>query len=320
VHPAQNHYATLEDAQNAITSETFTVQQDLQENAFLVGYIITKGNATDLNNSPSEAFMSNAGKFGTAASSSTVQTLQGTYNVSVDPEIVTDATRGALTIRRGSALDADNVLNIQNGAGTETFALAGDGAIDGALIEVDINAAVRTRIGVATGGGGDCVSIGAGAGRFSTKHNNTFIGRAAGNEVVDGNNNTMYGYKAGLMTVNGNQNTCIGSMAENTNAAASNSTSIGYGAIATISNEVVIGNASVTHIRPSGAGVVDLGTTTNRFDTVYSKSFNLSDIGQLGKFATGSLPAAAAGNEGAIAYDTTTQTVKFSDGTTWANI
>ena len=41
---------------------------------------------------------------------------------------------------------------------------------------------------------------------------------------------------------------------------------------------------------------------------------------QLKQTVTGSLPTAAATNEGAIVYDATTNTVKFSDGATWTNV
>lgn len=54
-------------------------------------------------------------------------TLQSAYNQSITPEILTDATRGALTIRRGSTTDTDLVLNIQNNAGTDTFTVQGNG-------------------------------------------------------------------------------------------------------------------------------------------------------------------------------------------------
>ena len=48
---------------------------------------------------------------------------------------------------------------------------------------------------------------------------------------------------------------------------------------------------------------------------------NSSDLYmQLPKIATASLQAAAAANEGGITYDATTNTVKFSDGSSWANI
>ena len=54
-------------------------------------------------------------------------TMQETYDNSSDPEILTDATRGALTLKRGSTLDSDNVLEVLNGAGTSTWAVSGDG-------------------------------------------------------------------------------------------------------------------------------------------------------------------------------------------------
>jgi len=65
-----------------------------------------------------------------AASGGLSGSLQTTYNNSIpDPEILTDTTRGALTIRRGSALDSDDVFEIQNGAGVQRFSIDGDGRI-----------------------------------------------------------------------------------------------------------------------------------------------------------------------------------------------
>ena len=55
--------------------------------------------------------------------------LQNAYNF--EPEIVTSAIKGAVTIRRGSAADTDTVLAVQNGAGTDTFAVTGNGNITG---------------------------------------------------------------------------------------------------------------------------------------------------------------------------------------------
>lgn len=53
--------------------------------------------------------------------------LQKAY--SVTPLITTTTPLGALTIKRGSANDTDNVLNIQNGAGTSVTAITGLGNI-----------------------------------------------------------------------------------------------------------------------------------------------------------------------------------------------
>ena len=57
--------------------------------------------------------------------------LQNAYNF--EPEIVTSAIKGAVAIRRGSAADTDNVLVVQNGAGSDTFTVKGNGDITGGL-------------------------------------------------------------------------------------------------------------------------------------------------------------------------------------------
>jgi hypothetical protein len=66
-----------------------------------------------------------------AAAGSSVTTLQQAYNNSTSPEILTDSTLGAITVRRGSAADTDNVLEIQNGAGSNTATITGAGLISG---------------------------------------------------------------------------------------------------------------------------------------------------------------------------------------------
>jgi len=59
-----------------------------------------------------------------------VSKLQDAYNVSnTNPQILTNATKGAFKIRRGSALDTDNIYEGQNGAGTITFSVNGEGDI-----------------------------------------------------------------------------------------------------------------------------------------------------------------------------------------------
>ncbi len=57
--------------------------------------------------------------------------LQTNYNNSVSPQITTTAGLGAITIRRGSAADTDNILVGQNGAGIVTSNITGAGAITG---------------------------------------------------------------------------------------------------------------------------------------------------------------------------------------------
>ncbi len=72
--------------------------------------------------------------------------LQAAYNSSMNPEIVTDATLGAVTIKRGSAADTNNVLETKNGAGSNTFEVTGAGKVTG----TDFNDVALTTGGVAT--------------------------------------------------------------------------------------------------------------------------------------------------------------------------
>lgn len=53
--------------------------------------------------------------------------LQQAYNASINPEILTNATLGAFTIRRGSASDLDIVLETQSNTGTTGFTVLGNG-------------------------------------------------------------------------------------------------------------------------------------------------------------------------------------------------
>jgi len=69
-------------------------------------------------------------------SEDTAGNLQDTYEASTaSPEITTNASKGALSIRRGSALDTDLVLAIQAGDGANKFTVNGNGdtTISGAV-------------------------------------------------------------------------------------------------------------------------------------------------------------------------------------------
>jgi len=53
--------------------------------------------------------------------------LQNCYNNSIPPEILTAPGLDALILRRGTAADTDNVLVVQNNAGTVKFSITGNG-------------------------------------------------------------------------------------------------------------------------------------------------------------------------------------------------
>lgn len=96
------------------------------------GWLVVKGNATDLSD-PDQAEFIEADRFGSTTSGSSATggstTLQQAYNNSITPEIVTDSTRGAVTFKRGSAADTNNVIEVQNGAGDIVFTVTGEGQI-----------------------------------------------------------------------------------------------------------------------------------------------------------------------------------------------
>lgn len=58
-------------------------------------------------------------------------TLQAAYGASTAPQITTSTAKGSLTIRRGTASDTNAVIAVQNGAGTVTSRLNGDGSFAG---------------------------------------------------------------------------------------------------------------------------------------------------------------------------------------------
>jgi hypothetical protein len=133
-------YASLSAAVQAIGSETFTPNSSHSDNAVLVAILcVTKG-CTDLSDT-STARIFIASRFGESsvgAAGVSVSTLQNVYNNSSDPEITTDATRGAVSIKRGSAADSDNVLEILNGAGSTALAIKATGAVSGATLVTSV--------------------------------------------------------------------------------------------------------------------------------------------------------------------------------------
>jgi hypothetical protein len=119
----QAEYANLTVAQAAINSEN-PIINPLSESGSFVTALIVKKSTTALNNTADALFaaISNA-----LSSPVATTTLQGAYSNSTTPEITTDATRGALSIKRGSAADTDMVLEVLNNAGTTVAAVQGNG-------------------------------------------------------------------------------------------------------------------------------------------------------------------------------------------------
>lgn len=95
------------------------------------------------------------------------------------------------------------------------------------------------------------------------------------------------------------------------------------GAIVTIGQDFVGTTGTITcdsiytgrGFRPQSNNSYDLATDAARFRDAF-----LANLLYLGKLATGSIPAAAAGNEGALVYDSTLKKLKFSTGSAWETV
>ena len=115
--PCVPKHSSLAAAEAAITTEAFNKNPQL--NAVpLRSWIIAKGDTTTLQDD-TKAKIIEAGKFGDSSvggASSSTTTMQGAYDNSAEPEILTTVLNGAVSYKRGTALDADDVFEVEDGA------------------------------------------------------------------------------------------------------------------------------------------------------------------------------------------------------------
>ncbi len=106
------------------------------------------------------------------------------------------------------------------------------------------------------------VAIGSGAGYSSTGSNNIFLGLYAGRSVTSGNTNTFIGDYAGFDGTNQLVNP-------------TNSTAIGNRSYTTASNQIALGNSSVTEIVVGRADNVKVKLGANQDASIYYDGTNL---------------------------------------------
>ena len=127
--PGQNLYRTQADAEASIAGAVFNADPILS-NAIFRCWLIVKSTTTLLNDMAQALFIE-ADQFGTSsaggASSSTTTMQQAYDNSSPDPEIMTNAIQGAITLRRGSAADTDNILELQDNDADQVCSITGQG-------------------------------------------------------------------------------------------------------------------------------------------------------------------------------------------------
>ena len=134
------------EAVNGISGSDYFTAPSLLPGGLLRGWLVIKKNASDLTN-PSQAQFIEAPKFGEGggANGGSVASvdLQTAYNNSINTEILTDASRGALSVKQGSGLDTDFVFEGINGAGLATFGVRANGKVEA----LDFNGVAITTAG-----------------------------------------------------------------------------------------------------------------------------------------------------------------------------
>lgn len=79
--------------------------------------------------------------------------MQDTYNNSAQPQVITNNSKGALQLKRGTTGDTDNVLEVLNGSGNVGFAVEGHGNVRIKQGATDTDAVIYLRGSSATKGG-----------------------------------------------------------------------------------------------------------------------------------------------------------------------
>ena len=129
----QQVYESLALALAAQQTETFIKNPQFGSSVVLIGLLAVRRTTTTLNDS-NYAVFTPASMFGESVggvNGISTTTLQQAYNNSITPEITTDAILGALTVKRGSGADTDNVIEVLNGAGSIVARVDGNGNIIG---------------------------------------------------------------------------------------------------------------------------------------------------------------------------------------------
>jgi len=139
----QQWYGNINDAVANVGKESQTIYPPLANNSILVGVLVSRKDATLLNDVNQARFFpaSKLGEIIGATSGVSTGTLQTAYNNSLTPQITTSTALGAVTVRNGSASDTNNILVGQNIAGANTFTVDGNGLVKSGATTLNANPA-----------------------------------------------------------------------------------------------------------------------------------------------------------------------------------
>lgn len=121
----QTVYNNLDDAKQSVLTESVELSEELETTLF-IGYILVRGNTSDLSSSDNE-FINASSNSGTLAAQTV--NLQKSYNNSGNPQItVVDETDGSLTVKDSSTnANRDNIFEIKKDDDTIVFAVDRNG-------------------------------------------------------------------------------------------------------------------------------------------------------------------------------------------------
>jgi hypothetical protein len=126
----QKVYNTSAAAITGIAQDAFVTEQNISDNGLLRCLLVINQASTDLTNGTAIFLVPD--KFGgvqSATAGAPTTNMQQSYNNSFQPQILTNATAGAIQYQQGSGADTDAVFEILNGAGTATATILGNGAL-----------------------------------------------------------------------------------------------------------------------------------------------------------------------------------------------
>jgi len=166
--------------------------------------------------------------------------------------------------------------------------------------------------------GDDNTSLGYEAAKSTNSgYANTAIGSQTLPLNTIGSGNTAVGFNAGGSNTLGHNNTYLGRLTGSNSNNYSNATALGYGAEATASNSIQLGNLSVTRVTTYGS--VGIGTTSPNSAAALEIS-STSKALLLPRMTTVQRDAIASPVAGLILYNTTDNKVQFYNGSGWADL
>lgn len=137
----QKSYSSYDSARSSVDIDpSYMVYPSIVNSGTLFAQIVIKNGASDFESPETDAVIVNVsgGGGGGGSSGSSNADLQAAYDNSVNPEILTDETRGAFSLKRGTAADTDAIIEVVNGSGVQTFNVAGNGVINATAAYINL--------------------------------------------------------------------------------------------------------------------------------------------------------------------------------------